>query len=245
MTNTTNVPAFDFSAKFENAEAAQNAAKVADLSNFRITKVTEGEWIIVDARSKPASKPAQPEAAAKPAKGKGKGAKAASKAAKPASAIEKRKQADLAKARAAGPKAKAEVQAGWRKLDARKWTGIWADLEKAAQGGKLPDAGKAGSAFDAIFPYGKDKDGNPSRPLFETKTHHAFKARILALADLIRKRDEKGLRALQIREISTTPIMLAKLRDLTLAALTAKAEKPAKKAKPAQPEAQAEAQPTS
>jgi hypothetical protein len=33
------------------------------------------------------------------------------------------------------------------------------------------------------------------------------------------------LKALEIKPISTTPIMLSKLRDLAIAALTAKAEK--------------------
>jgi len=87
-----------------------------------------------------------------------------------------------------------------------KWT-------KAVKG-QLPDAGNAKPERAQLF-----------GGIFTAATHQPFEKRIFPLAALIRARDLKGLKALEIKPISTTPIMLSKLRDLAIAALTAKAEK--------------------
>jgi hypothetical protein len=246
MTNTTNAPAtpFNFEEKFPTLEAAQAATKAADLANFKISRVVEGEWIVVDMKGKAQASPA-PKAAPKAAS-KGKGAKAAKGGRK---SVEGRQAAQKADAQ----KAKAEKGAGDEmarfaeqrkligkagKLSERRWIGPWQAFEASAKAGKLPDAMGAKAERKDLF-----------GGIFAAETHRPFEKRILALAALIRAKDEKGLKALQVKEISTTPIMLGKLRDLALAALQAKAEKPAKangKAKAPPVEAPAEAQaPTS
>lgn len=129
-----------------------------------------------------------------------------------------------AKAKADAPKADFRSEGRWHKLDDRKWIGNWAALRAAADAGRLPDAMGAKAERSQLF-----------GGIFAANTHAPFEKRIHALAALIRAKDEKGLKLLAIKEISTSPIMLGKLRDLAIAALAAKAEKPAKpaKAKPA------------
>jgi hypothetical protein len=213
MTNTTNVPTFDFNAKFETAELARAACEAANLSNFRISKVTEGEWIVVDMKGK-----AEAPKAAPPAKGKAKAGKAAKRGLE---ARQAKQKAEAEKAKAAkaekADKPKADFTGPWHKLSDRKWIGKWADFEASAKQGKLPDAMGAKAERAQLF-----------GGIFAAETHRPFEKRILALAALIRAKDEKGLKALQVNEISTTPIMLGKLRDLSIAALQAKAEKPVK-----------------
>jgi hypothetical protein len=220
MEKTTNAPnaPFDFNQKFESLEAAQAAAQAADLANFRITKVMEGEWLIIDAKGKPEAK-----AKADPAKGKAKAkpeAKPAGKRGLEARQAKQKADADKAKAKGkpeAKPEHKQSFDGPWHKLSDRKWIGKWAEFEASAKLGKLPDAMGAKAERAQLF-----------GGIFAAETHRPFEKRILALAALIRAKDEKGLKALLVKEISTTPIMLGKLRDLAIAALQAKAEKPAK-----------------
>src|SRR5258708_5075080 len=134
-----------------------------------------------------------------------------------------------AKAKADAPKPDFRAEGKWHRLDDRKWIGHWAALRAAADQGRLPDAMGAKAERAQLF-----------AGIFAANTHAPFEKRIMALAALIRAKDEKGLKLLAIKEISTSPIMLGKLRDLAIAALAAKAEKPAKPAKPkAAPKAEA------
>lgn len=122
-----------------------------------------------------------------------------------------------------GAQAKRKAEGNWQgkaDLSDRRWLGAWANLESAAKAGRLPDAMGAKASREDIF-----------GGIFSANTHIPFTKRIFALADLIRAKDENALKALVIKEISTTPIMLGKLRDLAICALAAKAKAAKAKAK--------------
>jgi hypothetical protein len=215
-------------------------AEGLDKANFKVVP-DQNEFILVALEKpakgkgkavKPASadKPAKAEKpASKPAKGKGKASKAKDKPAP----IGGRTKAEREKAKAekpAKPASAFEESNSWLPLDKRKWIGDWAKRAEDAAKGIFP-FGSLGTAKSFEPKYGfyaapNDKDGKAS--IFWAETHRPFDKRIRALADLIRAKDLKALKALEIKQISTTPTMLSKLRDLAIAALTAKAEKPAK-----------------
>jgi hypothetical protein len=242
-----NAVPFDPLAHFPSLESASEyLAQHGKAEAFAAVQADKGDFILM-ARSAP--KPEAPKSEAKP-EGKAKGqrkAKAKAEAKPEAPKPAKGKKGSAARiaaglAEAAKPKAEAKPKATfdgpWHKLSDRpRWIGKWADLEKAAREGKLPDFMGAKADYREIC-----------GGMFAADTHKPFAKRINALAALIRAKDEKGLKALQIKEISTTPNMLGKLRDLAIAAFAARAEKPkrngkAKVAKPAEapaPEAPAQ-----
>lgn len=227
--NSEAMGAFDANAHFPSLEAADAYLAQHGQSEAFAAIADQGEYILIARKAKAEAKKADAKPAAK-AKGKAKAGRKSNEA----------RQADQRKADADAKAAKAEKPAKrdfianpkWAKLSDRKWIGKWADFEASAKAGKLPDAMGAKAERKDLF-----------GGIFAAETHRPFEKRILALAALIRAKDEKGLKALEIKEISTSPIMLGKLRDLAIAALQAKAEKPAKangKAKPA-PDAEAQA----
>lgn len=189
-TNTTNATSspFDFNQKFDSQEAAQAAAATADLSNFRITRVMEGEWLIIDASTKAATKAASAEPAKGKAKGKAKGGRpsAAKRAAKAGDAIAKgdadRKAAkDLAKAKAdkaASPDAakdmhysaetlpsKETIESGLKGMQPAMRAHFAATLE-----GKLPD-------YDVFKLSRKEKDKDGKEKMESELTHLPFRGR--------------------------------------------------------------------
>jgi hypothetical protein len=220
--------------RFASPDEAFAAIEAAGLNKADFKAIPDqGEFLLIE-REKPQAQAPKPAKAgkAKAAKGEGKG-----KAAKAAPApIGGRSKADRAAAKAAKPaEAKPDFSGPWHKLSDRKWIGPWADRKAEAEKGKLIDAGSA-KADLAGCEYGKawqEMMEAPFAGIFAANTHWPFRKRIAALAALIRAKDEKGLKALQINEISTTPNMLGKLRDLSIAALAAKAAKPAKQQKAA------------
>jgi hypothetical protein len=254
------MPSFDPMARFPSLDLANKYLGQHGKADAFAAIADQGEYILI-ARKAKAESPEAPKADPKPRKGpakaKGKGKKAeAPKEGPKAEGKPKGKQSAAQRIAAQGdlkPKAKAEGPKAdpirWRKLDldpaqgGRKWIGPWADRKADAEKGKGPDAGpaKADLANAAIADWRKASEG-AFGGIFCADTHWPFRKRIAALAALIRAKDIAGLKKLEIKEISTTPIMLGKLRDLAIAALSAKAEK-AKgngkaKADPA-PEAQA------
>lgn len=219
--NTAMTSNFDKNARFPSIDAAFAAIEGAGLNkgHFKVSP-DQGEFILIDIAPKAAPVAAKP---AKAAKGKGKG-----KAAKPAKkglAARIEAQGDLK----AAPKAPAKDYGdSWRPLDARKWIGPWADYKAKAEKGQLPDIGGSklsGEELRECNFYGRNSQGES---IFHALTHRPFEKRLLALCALIRAKDIAGLKKHSIREISTTPNMLAKLRDLAIAALAAKEAKPAK-----------------
>jgi hypothetical protein len=233
-------------APYASADAAFAAIEAAGLNkgNFRIIpSANAGEFLIMELQ-----KPAAPEGKAKAApkaKAKGEGKPAAKRGL----------DARLAKQSEAKPEAKAKAKAAddmaafaearklqgkWGKLSQRRWLGDWAQMEAEARKGNLPKAQSA-SASEAMLACAAPIDKDSSKAwaeasasafsgIFSANTHYPFRKRICALAALIRAKDEKGLKALEIKEISTTPAMLGKLRDLAIAALAAKADKAEAKA---------------
>jgi hypothetical protein len=216
--------------RYPSMDAAFQAIEAAGGDKGDYKAIPDQSEFLLILREKPA--PAKPEAkpAAKPAKGQAKG-----KAAKPAKkGLAKRieAQGDL-KAPAKAP-AK-DYGDSWRPLDGRKWIGPWADYKAKAEKGVLPDAMSA-KGYDLqkafyLSPNAGREDVPVDGGIFFAATHRPFAKRIAVLAGLIRARDMAGLKKLQVREISTTPMMIGKLRDLAIAALSAKAEKAAKPAK--------------
>lgn len=108
---------FDFSKTYGSHEEATEAARAADLSSFKITKNGD-EWLIIDARLKPAKNADEGKAGDKPAKAK----TPASKPAKPAKKggakkglearnAAKAKELDAAKAKEAAAKLAPKPQA--------------------------------------------------------------------------------------------------------------------------------------
>lgn len=202
---TTTAPAFDFNQKFESSEAAQSAASAADLSNFRITKVQEGEWIIIDAKGKPAASEGKAKLP-KVAKGKAK-AKADAKPQKAGKADAKAK-ADLAKAKAdkaANPNGGKDMHYSAETLPSReeieaglKGMGLsQRDHFKAALEGKLPD-------YDIFKLSRKEKDKDGKDKMESELTHMAFRGRrdeLYALRNKGRRDPEAALKeALAWRE---------------------------------------------
>jgi hypothetical protein len=238
------MPAFDPMQRFPDLESANAYLAGHGKAEAFAAIADQGEYILIG-RSAPKADLA-PQAPKKgPAKGKGKGKKAEGpKEAPKAEGKAKGKQSAAQRIAAQGDlkgKAKADPKAEgpkadpirWRKIDldpaqgGRKWIGPWADRKAEAQKGKGPDAG---SAKLDIAKLDKGKPWNeamaaPFSGAFSADTHWPFRKRIAELAALIRAKDSAGLRKLEIKEISTTPIMLGKLRDLAIAALGAKAEK--------------------
>jgi hypothetical protein len=236
--NSEALPSFDPMARFASlAEADAYLASHGKADAFAAI-ADQGEYILI-ARKAKAEAPAQAPAKA-PAKGKGKPkpeakGKAPKKAEAPKAEAPKAKGKQSAEKRIAAQgdlKAKPKPEAkdygnSWRKLDGRKWIGPWAEKAEAAAKGKMPDAGAAKLEIAKLE---KGKPWNeamaaPFNGAFSADTHWPFRKRIAALAALIRARDLAGLKKHDVSEISTTPIMLGKLRDLAIAALSAKAEK--------------------
>lgn len=202
--------------RFPDADAAFAYLEANGLNKAEYKAAADqGEFILIALPAK-----ADAPKAAKPAKAEGKKGRGGLQARMQKQDAEKAK----AKAKADAPKPEFRSEGRWHKLDDRKWIGNWAALRAAADAGRLPDAMGAKAERSQLF-----------SGIFAANTHAPFEKRIHALAALIRAKDEKGLKLLAIKEISTTPIMLGKLRDLAIAALAAKAEKAEKPAKPAKP----------
>jgi hypothetical protein len=138
------------------------------------------------------------------ARGRVKAAKAAKAPAKKAPAKAARKAAKAPKAPAKGkapakaPKAAKAVQAPAN--GAPKYRGIWADAAEGAAKGKLPPA-----------------------PDFSAATHTRFRAKLATLVELAKAGDIKGLKAVVINPISTSPKAMDRYRNLAVLALTVKA----------------------
>jgi hypothetical protein len=248
------MPSFDPMARFPSLDLANEYLGQHGKADAFAAIADQGEYILIARKAKAEGEApkADPKPRKGPAKAKGKGKKAeAPKEGPKAEGKPKGKQSAAQRIAAQGdlkPKAKEAPKADfdpmkWRKLDQRKWIGPWAEKAEKAAKGQLPDAGpaKADLANAAIADWRKASEG-AFGGIFCADTHWPFRKRIAALAALIRARDLPGLKKHDVKEISTTPIMIGKLRDLAIAALSAKAEK-AKgngkaKADPA-PEAQA------
>jgi hypothetical protein len=237
---TTNAPSFDPNARFASLELANEYLASHGKAEAYAAIADQGEYILYVRLQKPEGQPEAPKADPKPRKGpakaKGKG-KASPKAegqpegqpkAKGKQSPAQRIAAGLEKAKAKKAEApKADIDPNkWRKLADRKWIGPWAERAEKAGKGQLPDAGpaKADLANAAIGDWKKASEG-AFGGIFSADTHWPFRKRIAALAALIRAKDLAGLKKHDVKEISTTPIMLGKLRDLAIAALSAKAEK--------------------
>lgn len=207
---TTN---FDATRRFPNADEAMEYLREHDQRNSFKATADQGEFILVAIA---------PKVEPKAKKVTGKQVNPNPKGRKSVEARQAKAQTDAkaAKEKAAKPVADFRTTGLWHKLDDRKWIGNWAALRAAADAGRLPDAMGAKAERAQLF-----------GGIFGAATHAPFEKRIVTLAALIRAKDEKGLKLLAVKEISTTPIMLGKLRDLAIAALAAKAEKPAKPAK--------------
>lgn len=184
----------------------------------------QGEFILI-ARSEAPKADAE-----KPAKAKAPKAPKPAKAAKPSKA--KGPKAEAPKA-AKGASDEMALKAAARRaegrsgpLSDRRWLGDWAKLESDAKAGRLPKLGASANLAEAKSEEWQKAAESAFGGIFSANTHWPFRKRIAALAALIRAKDEKGLKSLIIKEISTTPIMLGKLRDLAIAAL--KADKPSK-----------------
>lgn len=262
-TETTIAPSFDPLARFASEEMAKEYLALHGKADAFFPVSDQGEYMILplagDAKAK-AEKGESPIKAARKAKAEKAPAKAKGKAKAPAKAQAPAKGEGKAKGKAsadqrvakglAESKAPAKAKKEWprkgpaRPLDGRAWIGHWAGLAENAAKGKGPDP-MAAKAFDPkkafyLSPLAGSGDMPKDAGIFWANTHRPFDKRIKALADLIRAKDAKGLKALVIDELSTTPIMLGKLRDLALAAFGAKAEKQNGKAKekgPDQPQA--------
>ena len=234
-----------FTMHFGTRDEANAAAEKADVSNYRVIEVEKGDFVVakvkvIEAGKRSAPKVEKPVVAKVAAKPKAKVAAVKAKPAPKAKAVAKPKvnaKAQKAEAKADAEQAKAKAVAArlvppkaaeksvvWRKLDGRRWIGKWAELADRAAKGMIPDVGGAKVAYTDAFP----GFGEAGKGMFAAATHNPFKRRIENVLSLIRARDIKGLKALEVNEVSTTPTMIAKLRDLGIAAMTAKAEKPAK-----------------
>lgn len=265
-TETTNAPSFDPMARFPSLDAANEYLASHGKADAFAAVADQGEYILIARKAKAEGQEApKAEAAPKgPAKAKGKAkAKAAPKEGPKAEAAPKaapkgkkgldKRNAEKAealaapKAKASAPKLEGEAANRWRKLDQRKWIGPWADRKGEAEKGICPNPGpaKADLASAVIGDWPKAAEGSFGG-IFSADTHWPFRKRIAALAALIRAKDIPGLKKHDVKEISTTPIMIGKLRDLAIAALQAKAEKPQKgKAKAEAPKAEADQPQTS
>jgi hypothetical protein len=242
--NTQTTHATFFNSRFASADELFAAAELLgiDKSSIKAT-ADQGEWIAVNLAPAAPAKPEKPVKAKGKAKGKVK-AKPEGKAKPEAKkGLEKRAAkiaADLAKPKPAKVEKESafrdfKANPKWGKLTDRRWLGKWAQLEASAKLGKLPDVGPAKPDFAAVKEDGKEwaeAVQGAFAGMFTSATHWPFRKRIAALAAMIRAKDEKALKALEIKEISTTPIMLGKLRDLAIAALAVKAQKAKAEAKP-------------
>jgi hypothetical protein len=237
---TTTAPSFDPMARHASLDAANEYLALHGKAESFAAVADQGEYILIARSPAKAESPEAPKADPKPRKGQGKAKGKAKKAEAPkegpkAEGKPKGKQSAAQRIAAQGdlkPKAKAEGPKAdldpmkWRKLDQRKWIGPWAERAEKAGKGQLPDPGpaKADLANAAIADWRKASEG-AFGGIFSADTHWPFRKRIAALATLIRAKDLAGLKKHDVKEISTTPIMLGKLRDLAIAALSAKAEK--------------------
>lgn len=81
-----------------------------------------------------------------------------------------------------------------------------------------PPAGKRAAIMDAA------KAGKlPSPPDFSAETHKRFRAKLESLVAMAKAGDIKGLKAVEINPVSSSPKAMAKYRDLAVIALEAKA----------------------
>lgn len=211
--------------RFPDGESAMQYLRDHGQRDHFKAAADQGEFILI---ALPPKADAPKAAKAKPAKAEGKKGRGGLQARMQKQDAEKK----AAKAKADLPKPDFKAEGKWHKPDDRKWIGNWAALRAAADAGRLPNAGpaKPDLAASKMEDWGQDAR-EAFGGIFAALTHWPFRKRISALAALIRAKDEKGLKLLAIKEISTSPIMLGKLRDLAIAALAAKAEKPAKPAK--------------
>lgn len=105
--------------------------------------------------------------------------------------------AELAQAKAERAKAKAAKANGAQSAVA-KTLGKRAQIEADAKAGKLPPV-----------------------PDFSAETHKRFRPRLDELVGLVKAKDVKGLKAVQINPVSTSPKAMARYRDLAVTALEA------------------------
>jgi hypothetical protein len=218
---TTNQNSAVLNARYPNADAAFEALAQAglDKAQFKAT-ADQGEFILVAL-----AKAEKPKAEGKAsAKAKAKAPKAAPKAegkakGKKGSAKRIAAQGDL-KAKPKAPEK--DYGDKWRPVNARKWSGIWTDWLAKAEKGQMPDVGGAKLSAEDVREckwFGLNAAGVPP---FHAATHSGYEKRLLALCALIRSKDLKGLKAFEVKEISSTKNMIAKMRDLAIYALMAK-----------------------
>ena len=102
--------------------------------------------------------------------------------------------------RATNPAASKKAQKPQAKQEAvpKRSLGKSAAIEAAARDGKLPEP-----------------------PDFSAETHKRFRNKLASVVDLAKAGDLKGLRALEINPVSSSPKAIARYRDLCIVALEA------------------------
>ena len=242
---TQTATTFDYSKTYGNIEEAQEAAKAADISNFRITKNGD-EWMIIDATPKAATKAAKAEKAATPAKPKGKAE------AKP-TAKDKAKKGGRKSAAAKNEEAAKAIETAKAKREAAKAnpapTPTGKDMHYSRDDLRLLSPELIGAGLKGMNRKDQDDFRNalkgelPKDPPFgPAATHDPFRKSLKELDDLRERGDMEGLEAwkggkgTRMTCSSTIPLgryhqkLLLAFRALNAAKLAAKAKREANKA---------------
>lgn len=110
-------------------------------------------------------------------------------------------------------------------------TGPTAEAEPAAATAPIVEANETNSEQAAAPSARRRRDADieakarqgelPPPPDFSAPTHAHFRAKLAALVELAGKADATGLRAIQIKPVSSSPKALARYRDLAVLAIEA------------------------
>jgi hypothetical protein len=232
---TQTATTFDYSKTYGNIEEAQEAAKAADISNFRITKNGD-EWMIIDATPKAATKAAKAEKAATKPTAKDKAKKGGRKSAA-AKNEEAAKAIETAKAKREAAKANPAP------------TPTGKDMHYSRDDLRLLSPELIGAGLKGMNRKDQDDFRNalkgelPKDPPFgPAATHDPFRKSLKELDDLRERGDLEGLEAwkggkgTRMTCSSTIPLgryhqkLLLAFRALNATKLAAKAKREANKA---------------